>query len=152
MPVAGNIRHIQETGQATIGNYRHVQVTEGGGVLPDVALTSRKLLVKLEVMASDPPSLGMRIRRARERRHLTQPELAEAVGVSVRALGDWERDRHEPKSRLGALEEVLGVNLTGEQDAFSPATPDEAAIWSFDRFSEDERRALIQALRDMRDH
>lgn len=62
-------------------------------------------------MTADPQSLGMRIRRARERARLSQPELAQAVGASVRAVGDWENDRRKPRNRLGALEEVLGVSL-----------------------------------------
>ena len=75
-------------------------------------------------MASDPQTLGMRIRRARERARLSQQELATAVDVSVRAVGDWENDRRKPRNRLGALEEVLGVRLDGEADPGLP-TPEE---------------------------
>jgi len=56
-------------------------------------------------------SLGTRIRRARERKRLSQQELAEAVGASLRAVGDWENDRRKPRNRTGALEEILGVSL-----------------------------------------
>jgi transcriptional regulator with XRE-family HTH domain len=66
-------------------------------------------------MASDPLTLGMRIRRARERKRLSQEDLATAVGASVRAVGDWENDRRKPRNRLGALEEVLGVRFDGGQ-------------------------------------
>lgn len=119
-------------------------------VFPDVSLTSRKLPDKLMAMVSETPTLGARIRRARERKQLSQPDLAAMVGASVRAIGDWENDRTRPKNRLGALEEVLGVSLTDEPKPFAPATPDEAAIWAMDRFSEDERRTLIEALREKR--
>jgi transcriptional regulator with XRE-family HTH domain len=64
-------------------------------------------------MASTPPTLGTRIRRARERARLSQEELAQAVGASVRAVGDWENDRRKPRNRLGALEDALGVSLDG---------------------------------------
>jgi transcriptional regulator with XRE-family HTH domain len=102
-------------------------------------------------MASDPLSLGTRIRRARERRHLTQPELAEAVGVSVRAVGDWERDRRRPKNRLGALEAFLGVSLTGgEEDAEIYLDPVERSIWEDISLPERERRNLIEQLRERR--
>lgn len=75
-------------------------------------------------MAMTPPSLGARIRRARERARLSQEELATEVGASVRAVGDWENDRRKPRNRLGVLEEVLGVRLVGEPESELP-TPEE---------------------------
>lgn len=66
-------------------------------------------------MTASPPSLGARIRRARERAKLSQGELASAVGASVRAVGDWENDRRKPRNRLGALEQVLGISLDGPE-------------------------------------
>lgn len=68
------------------------------------------------------PTLGERIRRARERARLTQEELAAEAGASVRAVGDWENDRREPRNRIGVLEEVLGVSLTGPPEP-GPAVP-----------------------------
>jgi transcriptional regulator with XRE-family HTH domain len=56
-------------------------------------------------------SVGTRIRRARERRRWTQQRLADEVGVSLRAVGDWENDRAYPRSSIGALEDVLGISL-----------------------------------------
>ena len=67
-------------------------------------------------MTASQPTLGTRIRRARERAKLSQEDLANAVGASVRAVGDWENDRRKPRNRLGAIEEVLGVDLTGEPE------------------------------------
>jgi transcriptional regulator with XRE-family HTH domain len=75
-------------------------------------------------MASDPPTLGTRIRRARERARLSQEDLAKAVGASVRAVGDWENDRRRPRNRLSVLEDVLGVSL----DAGPPEPEALAAI------------------------
>jgi transcriptional regulator with XRE-family HTH domain len=72
-------------------------------------------------MAGDPQSLGRRIRRARERAHLSQAELAAAVGASKRAVGDWENNRTSPRNRLGALEEVLGERFDEEEPA--PSIP-----------------------------
>lgn len=66
-------------------------------------------------MAEEPRTLGARIRRARERARLSQEELAKAVDASVRAVGDWENDRRKPRNRMGALEEVLGVSLEGDE-------------------------------------
>ena len=59
--------------------------------------------------------LGTRIRRARERKRWTQQQLADALGVSVRAIGNWERDEAVPRNTIGALEELLGVDLTNDE-------------------------------------
>lgn len=56
--------------------------------------------------------LGRRIRAARERKGLTQLELAQLVGVKTsRTVGGWERGEHVPMNRLGKLEEVLGPGI-----------------------------------------
>ena len=59
--------------------------------------------------------LGTRIRRARERKRWTQQQLADALGVSVRAIGNWERDEAVPRNTIGALEELLAVDLTNDE-------------------------------------
>jgi transcriptional regulator with XRE-family HTH domain len=84
-------------------------------------------------MAMKTPSLGMRIRRARERAKLSQEELATIVGASVRAVSDWENDRHEPRNKLALLEDALNVNLDG--------TPEEP-----------EEKPTPEELNDLRDH
>jgi transcriptional regulator with XRE-family HTH domain len=98
-------------------------------------------------MAQNPPSLGARIRRARERAQLSQEELAGRVGASVRALGDWERDRRKPRNRLGALEEVLGVSLDGEQEQ-APAIPATLFrdVMAAEGLTYVERQAVITAI------
>jgi transcriptional regulator with XRE-family HTH domain len=58
-------------------------------------------------------SLGDRIRSAREAAGKSREELADQVGVSVKTIGNWETDRVTPKSKLGVLERVLGVQLRG---------------------------------------
>ncbi len=57
-------------------------------------------------------SLGQTIKRARERRLWTQQQLADAVSVSRNTIINWEADAHVPKNRIGALEAVLGIDLT----------------------------------------
>ena len=94
--------------------------------------------------------MGLRIRKRRQELGLTQQQLADRLKVAESSVNAWETGKHEPKRKLGAIEAVLGVDLTSEREAFPFATPDEAAIWSMDRFSEDERRALIRALREER--
>lgn len=100
-------------------------------------------------MAAD-LDIGTRIRKRRQELGLTQQQLADRLEVAESSVVSWETGRHYPKRKLGALEAVLGVNLTARQDAFTFTTPDEAAIWSLDRFSEHERRRLIEALRETR--
>lgn len=50
---------------------------------------------------------GDEIKEARERRRMTQQELADELGVSLRTVGSWERGESVPRSRLGAIREVL---------------------------------------------
>jgi transcriptional regulator with XRE-family HTH domain len=59
------------------------------------------------------PTLGTQIRRARERKRWTQQQLADFIEVSRDAVIQWESDRRVPKNRIGALEEVLEIDLTG---------------------------------------
>lgn len=71
---------------------------------------------------------GDRIRRARERRNLTQEQLAELLGVSVASINRWEHERSYPRADQRArLCTVLGVSsddLFPSDQALSPhATP-----------------------------
>ncbi|WP_242892657.1 helix-turn-helix domain-containing protein [Actinomadura litoris] len=61
-----------------------------------------------------PANLGTRIKRARERKRMTQEDLASQLGVHRRTVDNWENGRSAPKNRLGALEEVLGIRLSSE--------------------------------------
>lgn len=94
--------------------------------------------------------IGTRIRKRRQELGLTQQQLADRLEVAESSVVSWETGKHYPKRKLGALEAVLGINLTDDFDTFTFATTDEAAIWSLDRFSEHERRTLIRALRETR--
>lgn len=40
---------------------------------------------------------------------MTQTQLAEELGVSLRTVGNWERGESVPRSRMGALIEALGL-------------------------------------------
>lgn len=63
-------------------------------------------------MAAD---IGTRIRRARERLRMSQADLADALKVSRSAVNAWENNRAVPQSSIGALEEILRIDLTSEQ-------------------------------------
>lgn len=60
---------------------------------------------------------GAIIRKARQRRFLTQAQLAERLGVAREAVSAWERGRHSPLRYAGAIEEVLGITLPDPEPA-----------------------------------
>lgn len=53
---------------------------------------------------------GEQIRAARERRRMTQQELADELGVSLRTVSNWERGESIPRNRAGAIEEFLSIS------------------------------------------
>jgi DNA-binding transcriptional regulator YiaG len=55
------------------------------------------------------------IRAGRERMGMTQQELAEHVGVSLRTVGNWERGESVPRSRLAVLADVLEIEDPREE-------------------------------------
>src|SRR5262249_33527204 len=75
--------------------------------------------------------LGVRIRRARERKRWSQQELADELSklrpdkppVGVRSVGRWERDEAVPRGDLGALEYVLGVDLSADREELDATEP-----------------------------
>lgn len=116
-------------------------------MLPIVALTCWQVPAIIADMASNPPSLGARIRRGRQLAQLSQEELAKAVGASTRAVGDWENDRRKPRNKLPLLERVLGIRLEGEPEP-EPATPRRLVeeIMNTDGLTPEERRAVLDAV------
>lgn len=52
---------------------------------------------------------GDEIRRMREERGMTQEQLAEALHVGPRTIGNWERQRTLPKNRVGMLLSFFGI-------------------------------------------
>lgn len=95
-------------------------------------------------------TIGQRIAMRRQELGMKQSELADKLGVHKATVVSWETGKHYPRRHLGAIEAQLRVNLRDGQRVSHYDTPDEALIWSLDRFTEDERHALISALRDSR--
>ena len=54
------------------------------------------------------------IKAARERRQMTQADLAAELKVSLRTVGNWERGDSVPRSRMGALVDALGLEQPTE--------------------------------------
>jgi transcriptional regulator with XRE-family HTH domain len=67
---------------------------------------------KKPILEVNGESLGQRIRRLRKAKGLTQGELGEVLGASIRAVCSYERDECEPPAHLLLpLAEVLGVDI-----------------------------------------
>lgn len=60
---------------------------------------------------NDLKAVGRMIRRQRQAMRLGQKELADAMDVSVKTVGNWENGRNSPEQSRGALEEFLGIDL-----------------------------------------
>lgn len=65
---------------------------------------------------------GKDIRKARERRRLSQEKLAELLKVSSKSIGRWERGETIPKSALGAIEQVLALGDHPDEPTLSEAS------------------------------
>lgn len=65
---------------------------------------------------------GDEIRRAREARGWTQQQLAQAVGVGPRTVGNWERGATVPKNRMGKLRQVFAVEPDQSGDPIRTAS------------------------------
>jgi len=59
---------------------------------------------------------GEMIKASRERQRMTQQELADEVGVSLRTVGSWERGETVPRNRMGAVAEALDIPTGEERD------------------------------------
>jgi len=63
-------------------------------------------------------SIGIRLRKAREQKGLTQVGLAQSLRVSQSAVAQWESGRSSPSRGLASrIEKLLGITLSDDQDA-----------------------------------
>ena len=98
---------------------------------------------------------GTEIRAARERAGMTQGQLAHAVGVSLRTVGNWERGDTVPMNRASAVEAALAQWLNPEEGGPRLAAASDAELLAeiarrFERgatekFSDRRRRELRQS-------
>jgi DNA-binding transcriptional regulator YiaG len=56
------------------------------------------------------------IKNGRERIGMTQKQLADAVGVSLRTVGSWERGESVPRNRAAMVAEILDLQIEGQRD------------------------------------
>jgi transcriptional regulator with XRE-family HTH domain len=93
------------------------------------------------------PKIGRTIKRARERKRMSQAEAAAALGVSRSALNAWENDRAYPRSSIGAIEELYGIVLDDEPEQ-RPAVPPALLreIMYTDGLTLEQKQAVIAAV------
>ena len=60
-------------------------------------------------------SVGTIIARARQRRGMTQVQLAEALKVSPSTVANWERGAAYPAKLAGVVEEFLGISIPARE-------------------------------------
>src|SRR6266511_5969166 len=92
----------------------HVVRRQGHGAQPNFAqnaATETPILRSLRVeMELERRAVGQRITALRKRKHWTQPQAAEHIGVSLRGYQAWEAGRSLPRWRnLDRLCEVYEV-------------------------------------------
>lgn len=71
---------------------------------------------------------GDQLRHARVAANLTQEELAELMGVTLRSVGNWERLSGVPRNQEGRLRSVLGGHLGGDTPADSLTSYSDMAL------------------------
>ena len=67
---------------------------------------------KSEKKSEPPKKLGLTISQARNSKSLTQPQLANSMGISVSFINKWENEKETPSnSQISQLERKLNVKL-----------------------------------------
>ncbi len=95
---------------------------------------------------------GRRLRESRERRGLTQDQLADTLGVKRSLYAHWEQERLEPKvGHLGILAELLDVPIGAFFEGDHEGTLTEAEEAELRRIlhraSDEQRRLFLRMLR-----
>lgn len=86
-----------------------------GSFLDTLNLCFLKFPMRVAIVIS-----GEQIRAARERAGLTQNELGQMVGVSMRTVGNWERGESVSRNREAAIRSVLAGHLPGGAPSEEP--------------------------------
>jgi transcriptional regulator with XRE-family HTH domain len=96
------------------------------------------------------PSVGDRVREAREKRGLTQEKLAERTGLSKGFLSDVENGNSDISSEnLLKVADALGANLDYLLRGEAPRSPSREPVVippELSRFAEEERLTYAQTL------
>lgn len=83
------------------------------------------------------PSIGQRLLRERERLGLTQPDLADVCGVTMRSQRNYEKGERQPDAAYLAAIATAGADvlyiLTGQRAGGASAPPPPRAVSEGDR-------------------
>lgn len=71
-------------------------------------------------------SIGKNIRALRESRNITQKELADAIGVTDKAVSTWEKDIKTP--RMGSIQKIADYFSVKKSDIIEEATNNEPPV------------------------
>ena len=97
---------------------------------------------------------GTRLKELRERKDMTQAQLAEALGVSQQAVGKWERETASPNDetlkKIAALFFTTTDYLLGYDDAPSYYTDPETAALAEQIKNNPGGRVLFDAGKDLK--
>ena len=97
---------------------------------------------------------GSRLKELRERKDMTQAQLAEALGVSQQAVGKWERETASPNDetlkKIAALFFTTTDYLLGYDDAPSYYTDPETAALAEQIKNNPGGRVLFDAGKDLK--
>ena len=101
-------------------------------------------------MAAATGSLGRAIKDARERRHLTQQQLADVLVVDRKTVDNWENERTTPRNRMGAL--MQWAPELGGEVTLEPPDPRERDLYrllmaQIEDMTPDEALGLIEGNR-----
>lgn len=91
-----------------------------------------------------------RLRALREEAGMSQPQLADKIGVTNGAVGNWETgDRYPRKAAVEALADVFGVTvdyLMCRDDTRPEFTAAELDLIRLFRFASDDDKQIIQLI------
>jgi transcriptional regulator with XRE-family HTH domain len=97
---------------------------------------------------------GTRLKELRERKRLTQSQLAEVLDVSQQAVGKWELDKASPDDNtLIRIANYFGVTtdyLLGYDDKPTYYTDPETALLAQELKDNPEYRALLDATKGLK--
>ncbi|MFQ9849614.1 MAG: helix-turn-helix domain-containing protein, partial [Coprococcus phoceensis] len=91
-------------------------------------------------------SFGTRLRDKRKELGITQPQLAEILGVSQSAIGSWETDTNSPRATL--LYDLFDILHCDANYLFQ----DETKELYKDKATPSEFENIIKKYRDLDDH
>jgi transcriptional regulator with XRE-family HTH domain len=117
-------------------------------------LKSQQTMRLKDICDLDPVEVGLRIREARERKHLSQEDLAASMGVDQRAVSELENGKRRlPITEVSELSLVLGVPVLYffGQD-ISPDDLDIALLEQFHRLPNHQtKKSVIGVVRAISD-